>query len=235
MIVSTKHRSTEIEIMDDLDMKGADLISSLDQLAIINKWLGGNAITIAGIKNLLLTQPKDRIIRILDLGCGSGDMLRIVADYGRDNGYRFELIGIDANKTTIDYAIHLSQEYPEISYQQQDVLSKEFASLNYGIAMCTLFLHHFEDEVVIDLMQTLVNNASIGVLVNDLHRHKLAYYAFRIGTSFIKNSMTKQDGLTSILRAFKRNDLEKYAAELAYESNITWRWAFRFQWIIKKT
>ncbi|MFT5878039.1 MAG: 2-polyprenyl-3-methyl-5-hydroxy-6-metoxy-1,4-benzoquinol methylase, partial [Dokdonia sp.] len=118
MFIDTTTRSTEIEIMDDLDMSGDLLINSLDKLGDINKWLGGNQITIDGIKTLLKNQTKDQTIKIVDLGCGHGDMLRKVADYGRKNGYTFQLLGIDANQATIDYANQLSAKYPELTYRK---------------------------------------------------------------------------------------------------------------------
>jgi 2-polyprenyl-3-methyl-5-hydroxy-6-metoxy-1,4-benzoquinol methylase len=235
MFIDTTNRSTEIEIMDDLDMSGEALINSLDQLANINKWLGGNKTTIDSLKTILKTQAKDKTISIIDLGCGNGDMLRKVAHFGKKNDYKFNLLGIDANQTTIDYAIKLSANFPEITYKKEDVLSKEFATHTYDIAMCTLFLHHFEDHVALDFVQTLLKNAKIGVVINDLHRHWLAYYLFKLLTSVIGNKMTREDGLTSILKAFKRIDLEEFSKKLNYKSTITWRWAFRYQWIINKT
>jgi 2-polyprenyl-3-methyl-5-hydroxy-6-metoxy-1,4-benzoquinol methylase len=235
MLIDTKNRSTDIEIMDDLNMSGDLLLNSLDQLANINKWLGGNKITIDGLKSILKNQSKDEPISIVDLGCGNGDILRKVADFGRKNGYTFHLLGIDANQATIDYAVQLSTNFPEISYQKEDVLSQEFERHTYDIAMCTLFLHHFEDEVALDFMQTLHKKSKIAVLVNDLHRHRLAYYLFKLVTSLIKNKMTREDGLTSISKAFKRKDLELFSKKLNFTSTITWRWAFRYQWIISKT
>ena len=235
MFIDTTNRSTEIEIMDDLDMSGDTLINSLDQLANINKWLGGNKTTIDSLKTILKTQAKDKTISIVDLGCGNGDMLRKVAHFGKKNDYKFNLLGIDANQTTIDYAIQLSANFPERAYKKEDVLSKGFATHTYDIAMCTLFLHHFEDNVALDFVQTLLKNAKIGVVINDLHRHWLAYYLFKLLTSVIGNKMTREDGLTSILKAFKREDLERFSKKLNFNSTITWRWAFRYQWIINKT
>ena len=234
MFVDTSYRSKDIEIMDDLDMSGELLIKTLDQIAGINKWLGGNGLTIDGIKTILKTQSKDKTISIIDLGCGNGDMLREVAEFGKKNGYKIELLGLDANQTTIDYAIQLSNDYPEITYRKEDVLSKEFEKHSYDIALCTLFLHHFEDAVALSFIQNLVKNAKIGVVINDLHRHRLAYYLFKILTLVINNKMVKTDGLISILRGFKRKDLERFSKKINYKSTITWRWAFRYQWIIKK-
>ena len=235
MFINTTNRSTKIEIMDDLDMSGKTLINSLDQLANINKWLGGNKTTIDSLKTILKTNPKDKMISIVDLGCGNGDMLRKVAHFGRKNGYKFDLLGIDANQATIDYAIQLSANFPEITYKKEDVLSKEFATHTYDIAMCTLFLHHFEDPIALNFIQTLLKNAKIGVVINDLHRHWLAYYLFKLLTSVFGNEMTREDGLTSILKAFKRKDLDRFSKKINFKSTITWRWAFRYQWIINKT
>jgi len=61
MFIDTTNRSTKIEIMDDLDMSGETLINSLDQLANINRWLGGNKTTIDSLKTILKTNPKDNI------------------------------------------------------------------------------------------------------------------------------------------------------------------------------
>ncbi|MFT4754264.1 MAG: 2-polyprenyl-3-methyl-5-hydroxy-6-metoxy-1,4-benzoquinol methylase [Salibacteraceae bacterium] len=235
MLIDTTNRSNEIEIMDDFDMSGEILTDSLDKLANINKWLGGNKITIDGIKAVLKNHPKDKVISIIDLGCGNGDMLIRVADFGRKNGFKFQLLGLDANQATIDYAIQLSGDYPEISYGKEDVLSKEFQTRTYDIALCTLFLHHFEDEVALGFIRTMVNNSKIGVVINDLHRHPMAYYLFTLLSLTIKNHMVKSDGLKSILKGFKRIDLERFSDKLNVKSTISWRWAFRYQWIISKT
>tara|TARA_R110002049_G_scaffold256629_1_gene432071 strand:+ start:1304 stop:2011 length:708 start_codon:yes stop_codon:yes gene_type:complete len=234
MFLDTTYRSKEIEIMDDLEMSGDLLINTLDKLGNINKWLGGNKVALDGVKILLDKMPKDKVISIVDLGCGHGDILRRLAKFGRKNGYQFQLVGIDANQAAIDYGVQLSADYPEISYQKLDVLSAEFDHHQYDIAVCTLFLHHFEDDIALKFVQALLKNAQVGVLINDLHRHWMAYYLFKFLTLFINNHMINQDGLTSILKAFKRKDLEKFAIKLHGKSTISWRWAFRYQWIISK-
>jgi 2-polyprenyl-3-methyl-5-hydroxy-6-metoxy-1,4-benzoquinol methylase len=223
-----------MEIMDDFTMEGALFRDTLDKLEIINRFLGGNSVTINGLKNLLKNQSKNKTITIVDLGCGNGDILRDVAKFGRKNNYSFNLIGIDANLAAIEYAKELSKEYSELSFKTIDVLSEDFKKQSYDVVLCTLFLHHFKNEELISFLKTTTNKATIGVVVNDLHRHKLAYYLFKLIGFFIKNKMVRQDGLTSVLRAFKRKDLENIAKEIKVHFSIQWKWAFRYLWILKK-
>ena len=84
--------------------------------------------------------------------------------------------------------------------------------------MCTLFLHHFKNEELISILKTTTEKATIGVVVNDLHRHKLAYYLFKLIGYFIKNKMVRQDGLTSILRAFKRKERDQKECTSCHQS-----------------
>ena len=231
--IDTTYRSNATEIMDDFSMKGELLRDTLDKLGKINKWLGGNHVTIDGVKQLLNNQDKTKTYTILDLGCGHGDMLRLLADYGRSHGFKFNLIGIDANEDAVAYAQELSTDYSELSFQHLDIFSKEFKSLDFDIALSTLFLHHFKSDDIKRLLNELISKASIGIVVNDLHRSKLAYGLFKLLGLVISNDMIVQDGLTSILRAFKRKDLESYSNQLQLKSQISWKWAFRFQWLIR--
>lgn len=235
MFVSTKYRSTSQEIMDDLSMGGDMLQKTLDQIAKINKRLGGNKATINGLHTLLKTEPKDSTISIVDLGCGSGDMLRAVADYGRKNNFTFKLTGIDANEYTVNYARKLSVNYPEISYIEMNVHSPEFSGISFDIVIATLFLHHFTNQEIEHLLIPIVNKARIGIVINDLHRSIVAFSLFKAISLFIKNPMVKTDGAISVLRGFKKNELVNISKKLNNTvSSINWKWAFRYQWIIKK-
>lgn len=236
MFVKTTYRSTEEEIMDDLSMEGEMLRQTLDQIASINQRLGGNQATISGLHTLLKTAPKDAVVNIVDLGCGSGDMLRAVAGYGRKNNFVFKLTGIDANEYTVNYARKLSVDYPEISFIKMDVLADEFSDINSDVVLATLFLHHFTEKQIEQLLLPVVHKARIGVVVNDLHRSRAAYYLFKGLSLFLTNPMVKKDGAISVLRGFKKNELITISKKLKDSvSTIQWKWAFRYQWIIKKT
>lgn len=235
MLVNTDHRTTKEEFLDDFSLEGDELRDALDKIASINQWLGGNKVTLDGIKQLLKGQPKENSISILDVGCGNGDMCRAIAELGKKEGITFTILGVDANAYAVNHAKACSEAYPNISYRAINVFETEFASLTYDIAVCTLTLHHFPDQEIVQLMDLLTSRARLGVVINDLQRSALAYRLFQlICFVFQLNNLSKEDGLTSILRGFKRHDLEVFSKQLqAKNYSITWRWAFRYQWILK--
>ncbi len=236
MFVNTKNRSNKSEIMDDFALEGEVLREALDKIASINQLLGGNLLTLRSVRKLIYSLSKQTEITIVDVGCGNGDMLRVLADYGLKNNYNFKLIGIDANNFTINHAQKLSEKYNNISFQCEDVFSKQFKELKYDIILCTLTLHHFKNIEITQLMAVFYVNSKIGIVINDLHRSALAYRLFQ-GLCFLfqLNSMSREDGLTSILRGFKKVDLIAFSKKLKFNNyTIQWKWAFRYQWIISK-
>ena len=232
--ISTKKRTDKEELMDDFSIGGDLLIDTLDKLENINRWLGGNAMTVKSLKKVLKNHPKEQELTIADIGCGHGDILRDVAKFGRKNGYKMKLIGMDANPTAIAYAKKLSTEFSELSFITEDIFSKEFKERRFDVVLATLFLHHFKEDPLVSFLENTLRQTKIAIVVNDLHRHTLAYYLFMLLSIFIKNKMIIEDGLTSVLRGFKRKDLVKISKRIQVKSQISWKWAFRFQWIIQK-
>jgi hypothetical protein len=104
------------------------------------------------------------------------------------------------------------------------------------MVLCTLTLHHFKDNEILSLMKVFYQNASIGIVINDLHRSAIAYRLFQaLCYVFQLNDMSREDGLVSILRGFKKAELENYSKQLQLKKyTIQWKWAFRYQWIIQK-
>lgn len=236
MFVNTSRRSEEPEIMDNFSMEGEILRDALDKIASINRLLGGNKVTLQGVKSLIKNSvtytPME--ISILDVGCGNGDMLRTLANYANKNNLQFKLVGVDANSYTINHAQQLSKNYSNVSYLCVDIFDEIEQNKKYDIILCTLTLHHFKDEEILRLMSGFRKQASLGIVVNDLHRSAVAYYLFTIICFVFRlNKMSKDDGLVSILRGFKKHDLLSYSKELNFKKHtIKWKWAFRYQWII---
>lgn len=230
--ISTQYRSQETEIMDGFDFQGEELKKVLHTIDKINTQLGGHRVTIQGIKRLLKSQSQSHYV-IADLGCGSGDALRHISKWAKSQDINVQLIGIDANFHTIQIARELSTGYKNISFRVIDVFSEDFNNFQADIMTCCLTLHHFEDLSIEKLIPVLHQKVKIGLIINDLHRHQLAYRLFQLYCKvFVHSEVAKKDGLTSILRGFKSIDFETFANKFNLKHHISWYWAFRYQWII---
>ncbi len=224
--------------MDDFCLEGEVLRDALDKIANINRLLGGNRLTRKGLEWLLKRKraigTSNTEITILDVGCGNGDMLRELAGYASKRQLNFKLIGMDANEFTIKHARELSTAYPNISYKCADIFQEIKQEQLYDVILCTLTLHHFKDEEILTLMNSFKKSSTLGVIINDLHRSAVAYYLFKVLCFvFGLNQMSRDDGLVSILRGFKREDLLQLSKQLNLTDYVLkWRWAFRYQWII---
>ena len=236
------YRSNEKELIDDLELENDALRQNLEELALINKYLGGNQVTTSGLSRLLPTSPitnnqQERLpspITISDLGCGGGDMLMVMADWAKKKGINAQFIGIDANDFMIDFGTKRTANYHNISYLHQDIYSEQFKEKSFDIVTMTLFCHHFSDESLITLLQQLKKQTRIGIVINDIHRHWFAYHSIAwITKLFLKSYLVKNDAKLSVWRAFVREDLEKIIQKAGFTNySIRWKWAFRWEVVL---
>jgi 2-polyprenyl-3-methyl-5-hydroxy-6-metoxy-1,4-benzoquinol methylase len=226
-------RSEDIEIMDNLQCAGEVVDQTLRELENINTWLGGNQVTIDAL-NKLVGKKKDKVIHLYDLGCGGGDMLRLIRKWANKRKLNFVLTGVDANPFIIDFAKANTSTQQAINFEAIDIFSAEFKAKKFDVVIGTLFFHHFSNEVLADFFKQLLTQTKIGIIINDIHRHWFAYYSIKWLTAlFSKSTMVKFDGPLSVLRAFTKSEL-KMILQMAGIKNyeIRWKWAFRWQVII---
>lgn len=227
-------RSNDLEIMDDLQCSGEVVHQTLRELETINDLLGGNYVTIDGVARLAGSSEK-KTISVADIGCGSGDMLKRIRRWGQKKGSSLELTGIDANPNIIAYArIHTPPEC-EIKYQTTDIFSEDFKTQHFDIVIATLFCHHFTDQQLISFFSQLKKQTDVGIIINDIHRHWLAYYSIRLLTRlFSRSPMVQYDAPLSVLRAFRKRELISILERSGIENfTVKWMWAFRWQVIVR--
>lgn len=222
-----KERSHEAEIMDDLTISGEIIAKTLEEISSINNLLGGNAISLQVFRKMVKGRKE---IRLVDLGCGSGDIMMLMADYCRKENITASFVGIDANPHIVAYARKNTAAYPEISYEAVDVLDDGFSTAGFDIVHCCLFLHHFTEAQLVTLL-TKSKESNSRLIINDLHRHPLAYWSIRALTSlFSKSYMVKNDAAVSVKRGFKRQELVRLMQKLQItDYKLAWKWAFRWR------
>ena len=229
LMIDLDQRSDEEELMDDLDCSGEVVFQTLRELDTINKLLGGNSISMKTFKGI--ARRKTGPIHLIDLGCGSGDLMRIMADWCREKKIDAQFTGVDANPIIIDYAKKHTQNYPEINYACCNVLDEHLKEMKGDIVHTCLFAHHFSTKQLSGLFAAFKSMASEAVIINDLHRHPLAYYAIKWLTKlFSRSYMVQNDACTSVARGFKKHEIREIlnAAEIT-PYQLSWAWAFRWK------
>jgi SAM-dependent methyltransferase len=229
-------RSGEQEWMDDLNSSGEVIVQTLKELDTINRLLGGNHISLDGLQKLLAKHPEKRNEKIViaDIGCGGGDIMKLLARWGRKNNLQLELIGIDANPHVLEYARENTRGFPEITFLETDIRSDSFSRQTFDIIHTSLFTHHFSSEELIAFYSQWKAQVRMGIINNDLHRHWFAYHSIDWLTRlFSRSPMVKYDARLSVLRSFLRSELQEilHAAEIS-TFNIQWKWAFRWELVI---
>ncbi|MCU0367830.1 MAG: methyltransferase domain-containing protein [Cyclobacteriaceae bacterium] len=235
MAIDFSTRSEAEELMDDLACQGEVVNQTLRELDFINQWLGGNQITISAVKEIWKRLPKDQTITIADLGCGSGEILRIMAQLAIKENRNVQLIGFDANPKIIEYARMHSNEFPNISFEAQNVFSCDFQKRKFDIVTATLFMHHFSKADLVNLLSSLIKQTSKAIIINDIHRHHFAYYSIKWLTQlFSRSEMVKFDAPLSVLRAFTKQEWKDIMGCLHEKRyTLSWKWAFRWKLIVK--
>ncbi|SFU10716.1 Methyltransferase domain-containing protein [Algoriphagus locisalis] len=223
-------RSTEKELMDDLNCSGEELEQTLRELKTINRWLGGNDVTTSGLAQIFERYPQDSYT-VADIGCGGGDMIRVMDDWAKSLKKDINFTGIDANRNIIDLAKVRLADLPKVAWKVQNVFDSEFSEDKVDISTCTLFTHHFTDSELVGLLKSLQAKSRLGIVINDLHRHWFAYGSIKFLTRlFSKSPMVRHDACLSVLRSFSRSDWERILNRAGIvDFSISWNWAFRWQ------
>lgn len=232
MSYSSTARSTQPELMDDPKLDAKTLKGATDDINRINRLLGGFDMTADAIAEVAETMSGSEQIHVLDFGCGDGEMLRYL--YQRFGRRKFKFTGLDVSSNSISRARELSRGVPGIRFCESDILTTPPEQIKCDILICTLTLHHFSDMQIIELLNRFKMVASRAIIINDLHRHRLAYHFFRLFSPiFTQNRISQHDGLISIASGFKRKELEYYASEAGLQHyTLEWKWSFRYIWTI---
>ena len=229
-------RSSMDEQMDDLQVQGPLVDQTLQELDTINKWLGGNQVTLIGLQKILQDYPEPANISIADLGCGSGKMLQLISKWGARHRLGLSLQGLDANDYIVQYATKAAADYPDLSFRKVNIMDKGFQQERYDIITSTLFTHHFSNSQLVEFITGWLQQSNYGIVINDLHRHWFAYYAIKGITSIVsKSEMVRQDAPVSVLRGFIKSDwVHLMKACGIKEYHLSWHWAFRWLLVIPK-
>lgn len=233
MIKDLKQRSTLPEKMDEQGVNVKDIHRALAELEHINLFLGGYNVILTALNQL---PWNDTPLRIVDVGCGGGDVLRKISAWAAANNRKVDLIGVDINPEMTAFAEKKAPGFKNIQFKTLDVWSGDLTKLKADVIISSLFCHHFNDDTLSLLVKQMYKASAKAVIINDLHRHWFAYHSIKwITTLFSKTYLVKYDAPLSVARSLTRKEWESTLLKAGiYNYTIKWMWAWRWQIIITK-
>jgi SAM-dependent methyltransferase len=205
----------ELEIMDRPQPVSAELESDLENIRQLNRWFGSYALISMFLSRWI--KPGARM-RVVDLATGSGDIPRLIAEYGRKVGAELQIDALDRQSATLEIAGKLSARYPEVAFVEGNLLEWN-PTEPYDLVLCTMALHHFSDDDAIRVLQRCRDLSRKFVLVSDLCRGWFGAIGVHFLTAIMfSEPMTKHDARLSIARAFSFSEMNQLARRAGWAS-----------------
>ncbi|HKG61189.1 MAG TPA: methyltransferase domain-containing protein [Pyrinomonadaceae bacterium] len=211
MLDKFKQRSHRLEHIDTGNYTAAEYEDCISELQFVNRWMGDAH----SLKATLLHEIESKSLpsfSILDIGAGSGELLRVAATWARETSRHLSAVGLELNESMAESIMEESEQFDEISSVRGDALKLPFADAQFDYVMCSLFTHHLLDEQVVQVLREMSRVARQRIFVIDLHRHPVAYFLYTtVGKLVLHNRLVRHDGALSILRGFKSEELLELA------------------------
>ena len=208
-------RSLELEHLDLGDYTPEEYEGCMVELRRVIRWLGDSRALARSVLPDVARDLRDegaREFSLLDVGAGSGELLREAAAWARRRGVGARLVGLELNGRAARAVLEESREFAEIEAVRGDALALPFADGAFDYVMCSLFAHHFRDEECVRVLREMSRVARRRVYCIDLHRHPVAYYFYTTaGRLLLHNRLVREDGALSILRGFRSAELRRLA------------------------
>lgn len=171
---------------------------------------------------------------VLDIACGGGGFLRYAGEESR--GVSPRLIGLDRSLDALRYArcearasSHADGDSQPLPTEQWhtiqgksrgesmrwiagDALRLPFADGSVDVAVCSLFLHHFDSEESTIILREAARVARRGVIIGELVRSWPAW----VGTYVVTRALSRSwifhtDGPRSVRASFRAGELQTLA------------------------
>ena len=219
-----KARSTEKELMDmgPSFYTEEEYADCLKKLFKINKLLGFFKQTV----HLLSLFPKDA--SLVDIGCGGGQFILQLSRHYPEMTF----LGLDISETAIALAQQRKGLIAQVTFQLQPEATLALPPQSVDIVLTTLVCHHMDDDDLVLFLQTAFQAARKAVIINDLHRHPVAYWFYKIlSPCLFRNRLITHDGLVSIQRSFTRAEWRQLLKK-AHIRHYQIKWGFPFRWSV---
>jgi 2-polyprenyl-3-methyl-5-hydroxy-6-metoxy-1,4-benzoquinol methylase len=221
-------RSLLPEIMDDPALGDDEHLRALRGLRRINA-ISGTAWSIWRPITRLIEETNLQRVRILDVGCGGGDLVFALAATAARAGIDLDIAGCDMSTRAIDIARSRAETgCSGVHFFRLDALADPWPE-EYDVVVSSLLLHHFRHDEIVGLLRRATAAARRMVVISDLRRTYAGLLLARIGTRVLSRSrVVHHDGPQSVRAALTMPELRQAAHEAGlHDAPITCSWPQR--------
>ena len=215
--------------MDQPGIDAGEHEDALRGLGRINRLSLSASILWPAIEGLVKSHP-DRLVRVLDLATGGGDVPIDLARRALRAGLEIGIEGCDISPVAVSFAAQAAEDaHLPVRFFRLDALNDALPE-DYDIVMCSLFLHHLADDEAIGLLRKMAGAARSMILVNDLRRSALGYSLAWVGCRMLsRSSIVHNDGPASVQSAFRLSEVRSLADRAGlHGARLERRWPQRF-------
>jgi SAM-dependent methyltransferase len=215
------------ELLDASYHDAVELEQSLDQVAEVNRLLGGQRAVWLALKPLLAPAPATTV---LDLGTGSADLPLAIWRRAAQEGLDVRVTATDLHPQMREIARRRTLDVDAVEIGAADALDLPYRNDAFDVVLLSLTLHHFEHADQVRALREAARVARRSIIVNELERCRPNYWGARLlaATRWRGNRLTRHDGPLSVLRAFTPAELASLAAEAGLgECTVDRRYFFR--------
>ncbi|MEJ7849069.1 MAG: methyltransferase domain-containing protein [Pyrinomonadaceae bacterium] len=227
-----KTRSLKLERIDTGDYTGDEYDHFLREIKFINRFTGD----LRALRKTLFRDIKHEGLAkfsVLDVGAGSGEMLRAIAEFAGRTGRKSQLAGLELNERSAKAILEDSSNFQGLTSVRGNALALPFADDAFDYAICSLFTHHLSDEDIVKVISEMDRVACRAIFVTDLHRHPMAYVFYKVFCfAFRISPLVTEDGSLSILKSFKPEELKKFGKAAGLKNASVYR-SFPFRLILR--
>ncbi len=225
--LSVRHRRAEL--MDDPALDPAAHARALRGLGRINRLSRSGAILWPPIAAIARVAGAGTI-RVLDVASGGGDVVLGLSKRATRVGLNVTFDGSDVSAAAVKIAeANAAEKGHPLRFRQLDVLTESIPD-GYDVVMCSLFLHHLDDDQAVSVLAKMAAPARRLVLVNDLIRGPAGYLLAVVGCHVLSSSpIVHYDGPVSVAGAYTIAEASGLAARAGLVgARFSRHWPCRF-------
>ena len=219
-------RRPSVEILDDPAISWEEMSLSLEDLSLVNRWLGSaralEGFLVGEMRRLGVTRPV-----LLDVGAGSADVSRRLARSLARAGRPARVLACDVQWRHLVAGRRMAGDrFPSIC---ADAFALPFGEKSVDWIVSTLFFHHFSPDENARMLASFARIARHGFALLDLSRHLLPLAVVSVAGRFLfRTRVSVSDGVASVKQAYTPEEARDIAGGAVPGARVDRVFPFRF-------